>query len=249
MKIVCVSIALLALVACTKASTEDRAGAPATSTKTTASTTKAGAAPDAGSTICDRLLPMEARGTLFPHATIAARPTTLEALCAVTGDAAKGEAALIALACGESGEWTETLPKETTLYQMKDDATTCVVTVAVGAAWSSQAKLIAKTVLAAAVETHGTLVRIDLPRGASRDIDPSATSLVVSVADDGAIQVNGRAVKPSDLDDLFRAAAAKDPGAQVIIQAAPTVKHASVIDIMERAKRAGLTKLAISTSR
>lgn len=90
-------------------------------------------------------------------------------------------------------------------------------------------------------------VKVNLPKGANREIDPGAKSLVISVTTRGEILVQGQPVRPEDLDALFKSAAAKDPLTQVIIEADEGVKHGTVVGIMERAKQAGLSKLAIAT--
>jgi biopolymer transport protein ExbD len=90
-------------------------------------------------------------------------------------------------------------------------------------------------------------VKVNLPKGANQEIDPGAKSLIVSVTTAGEILVQGQVVKADDLDNLFMSAAAKDEATQVIIEADTTVDHGVVVGIMERAKRAGLSKLAIAT--
>jgi biopolymer transport protein TolR len=88
---------------------------------------------------------------------------------------------------------------------------------------------------------------VNLPRGANREIDPSASSLIVTVTATGEILVQGTVVKADDLQKLFAAAHAKDPLTQVIIQAEEGVPHGIIVRIMEQAKQVGLTRLAIST--
>ena len=60
--------------------------------------------------------------------------------------------------------------------------------------------------------------------------------------------VSGRVIKDTDLDNLFLAAFTKDKQTQVVLQADKGVPHGRVVNVMERAKTAGLTKLAIGTS-
>jgi biopolymer transport protein ExbD len=47
---------------------------------------------------------------------------------------------------------------------------------------------------------------------------------------------------------VFAAAFARDKSTQVILKADKSVAHGKVVNIMERAKNAGLTRLAIGTS-
>jgi biopolymer transport protein ExbD len=90
-------------------------------------------------------------------------------------------------------------------------------------------------------------VKVNLPKGAQSEIDPGAKSLVVSVTTGGQVLVQGQQVRLEDLDGVFSSAFARDPLTQVIIEADTDIKHGLVVSVMERAKRAGLTKLAIAT--
>ena len=52
----------------------------------------------------------------------------------------------------------------------------------------------------------------------------------------------------AELDNLFRAAFTRDKNTQVVLKADKGVAHGRVVNLMERAKHAGLTRLAIATS-
>lgn len=90
-------------------------------------------------------------------------------------------------------------------------------------------------------------VKVNLPKGATKDIDPGAKSLVVSILKTGAIMVAGQEVKESDLKSLFVSAVGKDAQTQVIIEADEGVTHGIVVHVMEIAKDAGIVRLAIAT--
>ena len=92
-----------------------------------------------------------------------------------------------------------------------------------------------------------TGVKVNLPKGATKEIDPGAKSLVVSVLTTGEILVNGQRVQMGDMQKLFTSAFAKDPSTQVIIEADEGVKHGTVVMIMNAAKQVGLSRLAIAT--
>lgn len=91
-------------------------------------------------------------------------------------------------------------------------------------------------------------LKVNLPSGTAQEIDPSKASIVLVVPVSGDIQVNGKLIHEGDLDNLFRAAFARDKSTQVVLQADRGVSHGRVVDLMERAKAAGLTRLAIGTS-
>ena len=90
-------------------------------------------------------------------------------------------------------------------------------------------------------------VKVNLPKGATKELDPGAKSLVVSILKSGEIMVSGTAVKDSDLKNLFTSAVGKDPNTQIIIEADEGVAHGTVVRVMEVAKESGLVRLAIAT--
>ena len=73
-------------------------------------------------------------------------------------------------------------------------------------------------------------------------------SLVLTVPLEGDVDVGGKRIPDAELDNLFRAAFARDKNTQVVLKADKGVQHGRVVNLMERAKQAGLTRLAIGTS-
>jgi biopolymer transport protein ExbD len=88
-------------------------------------------------------------------------------------------------------------------------------------------------------------IEMQLPSGESREIDPGRSSVVVELRKDER-RVNGSPVTDADLDRLFRDAFARDRETQVILRPQSDVPHARVVDVIERAKAAGLTRMAIA---
>jgi biopolymer transport protein ExbD len=92
-------------------------------------------------------------------------------------------------------------------------------------------------------------LKVNLPSGTSQEIDMSKASLIVIIPVNGPVAVNGTQVATEDeLTNLFRRAFLADKQTQVVIQADKGVQHGRVVSLMERAKAAGLTKLAIGTT-
>lgn len=91
-------------------------------------------------------------------------------------------------------------------------------------------------------------LKVNLPSGATQEIDPVATSLVISILPTGEIYANNEAVDEKKLDNILRSYYARDKNTQVVLKADSGVNHGRVVGVMERAKRIGLTKLAIATS-
>jgi biopolymer transport protein ExbD len=91
-------------------------------------------------------------------------------------------------------------------------------------------------------------LKITLPQGPAAEIDTKAQSLVLLVPIQGDVVVGGKAMADDQLDNIFKAAAQKDKNTQVVLKADKGVPHGRVVNLMERAKQAGLSKLAIGTS-
>ncbi len=90
-------------------------------------------------------------------------------------------------------------------------------------------------------------IKINLPSGEAQEIDPVKATLVVAIALNGEIRVNERVLSAKELDQVFQSAFARDKMTQVVLKADVGVKHGRVVGVMERAKRVGLTRLAIAT--
>lgn len=91
-------------------------------------------------------------------------------------------------------------------------------------------------------------LKVNLPSGAAQEIDTSKASLVLVVPLSGDVAVGGKIMRDDQLDALFQAAFQRDKSTQVVLKADKGVAHGRVVNLMERAKQAGLTRLAIGTS-
>jgi len=90
-------------------------------------------------------------------------------------------------------------------------------------------------------------LKVDLPSGAAKEIDPGRHSLVVGLTKGGQLLVNGQPIADADLDRLFQSAFTSDAETQIVIRADAGVIHGRVVGVMERAKRVGLHRIAIAT--
>ena len=75
----------------------------------------------------------------------------------------------------------------------------------------------------------------------------SLSSVLVSVGAD-TLSIGGVEMTPDEAEQAFREAYDRDPQTQIVLQAERDVPHARVVDLMERAKGVGLTRLAIGTT-
>jgi biopolymer transport protein ExbD len=91
-------------------------------------------------------------------------------------------------------------------------------------------------------------IKINLPSGQAQELDPAKASLVLEIPISGDIVIGGKAMPDATVDNVFRAAFQRDKNTQVVLKADKGVAHGRVVNLMERAKQAGLTRLAIGTS-
>src|SRR5215470_255651 len=87
-------------------------------------------------------------------------------------------------------------------------------------------------------------VRVNLPKGATKEISASGKDVTVAITTDGKMVVDGKEVAPDSLRRLFEEAKARDPETQVVVQADEATHHGRVVSVMELAKAAGLRRLA-----
>jgi biopolymer transport protein ExbD len=91
-------------------------------------------------------------------------------------------------------------------------------------------------------------IKITLPSGQSQEIDPTKASLVLEIPLSGDVIVGGKPMTDASLENLFRAAFTRDKTTQVVLKADKGVPHGRVVNLMERAKVVGLSRLAIGTA-
>jgi biopolymer transport protein ExbD len=93
----------------------------------------------------------------------------------------------------------------------------------------------------------GTGVRVDLPKGAAKELQAAPRDFPVAVLKDGTVVTDGKAIDLAALRDKFQQLAKDSPDAQVIIQADASAQHGRVVEVMETAKSVGIQRLAIAT--
>jgi biopolymer transport protein ExbD len=92
-------------------------------------------------------------------------------------------------------------------------------------------------------------VRVNLPKGATREISASVKDVTVAITTDGKMVVDGKEVSADTLRKIFDDARGRDADTQVVVQADEATHHGRVVAVMELAKAAGLRRLAIATRR
>lgn len=107
--------------------------------------------------------------------------------------------------------------------------------------------MVTSSVMAEAGARSG--VKVNLPKGAARELAPDKSDITVAITTKGEMVVDGKVVEAGELKKIFDQAAAQNADAQVIVQADELTHHGRVVGVMELAKTAGLHRLAIATRR
>jgi biopolymer transport protein ExbD len=88
--------------------------------------------------------------------------------------------------------------------------------------------------------------KVTLPKAGKGDA-AAARDLAVAILADGRTVVAGKVVEEAELRGLLAGAHEKNPDTLVLVQADEGVLHGRVVGVMDLARRAGLTRIAIAT--
>ena len=91
-------------------------------------------------------------------------------------------------------------------------------------------------------------IKVDLPESITEEIIREREELIVVMDKDNNIFIDENTVSIDQLVTIFTKTAQKSKDTLVIIQADQEVAHGNVVMMMDRAKKAGLVRLAIATA-
>jgi biopolymer transport protein ExbD len=106
--------------------------------------------------------------------------------------------------------------------------------------------MVTTTAIAEAGKDEGGF-QVNLPKGAKADAGGIARDLTIAILADGRVVVAGKVHDDAALREAFAAAHGRSPDTLVLFQADEGVPHGQVVRVMEQAREAGLTRLAIAT--
>ena len=92
-------------------------------------------------------------------------------------------------------------------------------------------------------------ITVDLPDAAAPEVARQERDIRIVITPEGAIRLDGAPVTLAALGARLHAAAADRRDAQVLIRADRRVAHGVVVAVMDAARAAGVTRLAIMTRR
>jgi biopolymer transport protein ExbD len=87
-------------------------------------------------------------------------------------------------------------------------------------------------------------ISVDLPKAAASD-GPAASPTVVTITRDGMFKLNGTELPATGLEARFREVRSTQPGTSLVISADHEASHGKVMQVIDAAKVAGISKFAI----
>lgn len=90
-------------------------------------------------------------------------------------------------------------------------------------------------------------IRINLPQAQAEPVRSEQRDLRVKIAAEGVLYVDDQRLSLEDLVERLRGAARTSMDTLVVIEADENTAHKYVVEVMDRAKSAGLSRLAIAT--
>lgn len=90
-------------------------------------------------------------------------------------------------------------------------------------------------------------IKIDLPKSSAEEIKKEKEEIEVTISKEGVIFVGEKETTLKELTRIFSEAATTSRESIVIINADEYAMHGRVVDVMDSAKEAGITRLAIAT--
>lgn len=90
-------------------------------------------------------------------------------------------------------------------------------------------------------------MKVDLPKSSAQDIQRDKKDVTIVITPNHTLLLNQKVVSEKELQAKLSAQAKENPQTLVIIQADQGVSHGMVVRIMDDAREAGLSRLAIAT--
>ena len=89
-------------------------------------------------------------------------------------------------------------------------------------------------------------IEIKLPAASTGSPEPEQ-GVHIELGAGGEILMDGKPILPQSLDDELRRRAAKDPDQPVLLEGDHRLGYGSVLDVLDRARLAGLTRVSLAT--
>lgn len=142
----------------------------------------------------------------------------------------------------ESGDEVESVFSEINITPLTDIFLVLLIIFMVGASMAVDAAG------SAATGGQSGAMKVELPQGAAQDLAPGASDTVAVILADGRVVLGGEEIADDLLVEKLRALRDGGAGAStLVVQADEGVHHGRVVAVMEKAREAGFTRLAVAT--
>lgn len=88
-------------------------------------------------------------------------------------------------------------------------------------------------------------IKVNLPKAEKTETDESK-NIEVSIDKDGLVYLNGSQIHLTYFEDAVRNVITKNPNKPIVIKGDKTVQYNLIIQVMDKAKKAGATKFALA---
>lgn len=89
-------------------------------------------------------------------------------------------------------------------------------------------------------------IELKLPEASTASAEPEH-GLRIALGSEGEILFDGKPILPQALDDELRRRAKKDPDLPVLLEGDHRIGYGAVLDVLDRARLAGLTRVSLAT--
>jgi biopolymer transport protein TolR len=89
-------------------------------------------------------------------------------------------------------------------------------------------------------------IELKLPEASTASAEPEQ-GLRIALGPGGEIVLDGKPILPQALDDELKRRAKKDPDLPVLLEGDHSIGYGSVLDVLDRARLAGLTRVSLAT--
>src|SRR5256885_12141355 len=100
--------------------------------------------------------------------------------------------------------------------------------------------MVGSSIVVEQAQGGGTGVRVDLPKGAAKELHAAPRDFPVAVLKDGTVVAEGKAIDIGELRQKFAKLAKDSPDAQVVIQADAAAAHGGGDGVMEASEAVGM---------
>lgn len=90
-------------------------------------------------------------------------------------------------------------------------------------------------------------IEVELPSASAAKTSSEQTNFIITINQDGQTTIDGTPVNRDDMSQKLQDALEKTPKTMLLIRADESTRHADVVEIIDLAKKVGLSRVSIGT--